>query len=181
MSKKFINFVLIYSFFLLVVSLVPLRLLSDSPLLGKCTHVLQETYSNSEACLAAGGTWDVPIQGFRNIFGAIGFMYQLVSSEGWTPAVQGLWSGHYGGGWQFYFLFVFFIYNVCFLGIFMGFIVETYLHLKDQAYNLNLLRRSQRGWVLIRNSIHCLLPEPVLNLPNMASPVHALVFRFVNA
>jgi hypothetical protein len=77
MSKKFINFVLIYSFFLLVVSLPLLRLLSDSPLLGKCTteHVYHETYANSEACLAAGGTWDLPIQGFRNIFGAIGLMY----------------------------------------------------------------------------------------------------------
>lgn len=43
----------------------------------------------------------------------------------------------------------------------MGFIVETYLHLKDKAYNLNLLKRSQRGWILIKNSIHCLVPTAI--------------------
>lgn len=51
----------------------------------------------------------------------------------------------------------------------MGFIVETYMHLKDKAYNLNLLKQSQKCWVLIKNSIHCLTPTPILTLPSRCS------------
>lgn len=58
----------------------------------------------------------------------------------------------------------------------MGFIVETYLHLKDKAYNLNLLKQSQRCWILIRNSIHCLAPTPILTLSNHSSSQRQVVF-----
>ena len=85
-------------------------------------------------------------------------MYELVSTESWSGYLGVLWNGNRNEGWRFYFTIAFFVYNICFLNIFMGFIVETYLHLKDQAYHLNLLRRSQRGWILIKNSIHCLRP-----------------------
>lgn len=61
----------------------------------------------------------------------------------------------------------------------MGFIVETYLHLKDQAYNLNLLKQSQRCWVLIKNSINTLTPKPVITLPLKASAQRKLIFNII--
>ena len=63
----------------------------------------------------------------------------------------------------------------------MGFIVETYMHLKDKAYNLNLLKQSQRCWVLIKNSIHCLEPKPVITLPSNSSEHRQFVFQLFEA
>lgn len=63
----------------------------------------------------------------------------------------------------------------------MGFIVETYLHLKDQAYNLNLLKQSQRCWVLIKNSINILTPKPVIALPSKSSSQRKLIFDIVTS
>ena len=68
------------------------------------------------------------------------------------------------------------VYNICFLNIMMGFIVETFMHLKDQAYNLNLLKNSQRCWVLIKNSINCLVPKPVVAIPENSSAQRKFLF-----
>ena len=58
----------------------------------------------------------------------------------------------------------------------MGFIVETYMHLKDKAYNLNLLKQSQKCWILIKNSINCLVPKPVITLPPSSSSQRQFLF-----
>jgi hypothetical protein len=63
----------------------------------------------------------------------------------------------------------------------MGFIVETYLHLKDKAYNLNLLKRSQRGWVLIKNSINLLVPKPILTINRYSSISQHFFFGIVTS
>lgn len=74
---------------------------------------------------------------------------------------------------------VFFVYNICFLAIFLGFIVETYLQLKDKAYNLNMLKRSQTGWILIKNRINALFPKSVLSVDPNSSPKRKLLFGIV--
>jgi len=63
----------------------------------------------------------------------------------------------------------------------MGFIVETYMHLKDKAYNLNLLKQSQKCWILIKNSIHTLVPKPVIILPPHSSSQRQFLFDLTNS
>ena len=72
------------------------------------------------------------------------------------------------------------MYNICFLNIFLGFIVETYLQLKDKAYNLNMLKRSQKGWILIKNRINVLFPKSVLSIDPNSSQKRKLIFSFIN-
>lgn len=74
---------------------------------------------------------------------------------------------------------IFFVYNICFLNIFLGFIVETYLQLKDKAYNLNLLKGSQKGWILIKNRINALFPKSVLSIDPKSSAKRKLIFGIV--
>lgn len=74
---------------------------------------------------------------------------------------------------------VFFVYNICFLNIFLGFIVETYLQLKDKAYNLNMLKRSQVGWILIKNRINALFPKSILSIDPNSSPKRKYIFGIV--
>lgn len=106
-------------------------------------------------------------------------MYQLISAESWTSYVQSLWHKNEHLGWEVYFCLVFFVYNICFLNIFLGFIVETYLQLKDKAYNLNMLKRSQIGWILIKNRINALFPKSVLFLDPNSSPKRKYIFCIV--
>ena len=53
------------------------------------------------------------------------------------------------------------------------------MHLKDKAYNLNLLKQSQRCWILIRNSIHCLAPKPIITLPKNSSSIRKTLFQAI--
>lgn len=63
----------------------------------------------------------------------------------------------------------------------MGFIVETYMHLKDKAYNLNLLKQSQKCWILIKNSINCLVPKPVITIPAHSSSQRRFLFELTSS
>ena len=63
----------------------------------------------------------------------------------------------------------------------MGFIVETYMHLKEKAYNLNLLKQSQRCWILIKNSIHTLVPQPIITIPSNSSAQRKFLFAFTTS
>jgi hypothetical protein len=111
----------------------------------------------------------------------VGLLYQLVSTESWTLKVNALIKDKTFLGWELFFVALFFIYNILFLNIMMGFIVETYMHLKDKAYNLNLLRQSQRCWVLIKNSIHTLVPRPVITIPRHSSAQRKFFFTLTNS
>jgi hypothetical protein len=51
-------------------------------------------------------------------------------------------------------------------------IVETYVNLKDKAYKLNLLKPSQKGWILIKNCINELVPIPTIGSSKITSYVH---------
>lgn len=57
--------------------------------------------------------------------------------------------------------------------------METYLQLKDKAYKLNMLKRSQVGWILIKNRINALMPNSVLSVDPAASPKRKWVFGVV--
>ena len=90
-------------------------------------------------------------------------MYQIVTSESWTYFIERSQSDE---PWDLYFVGVFFVFNICVLNIFVGLIVETYLELKDKAFKLNLLKPNQRGWMLIKNCINELVPEPSVEEPD---------------
>ena len=106
-------------------------------------------------------------------------MYQVIATETWTMYLQSLWYKNDNLTWEFYFTMAFFVYNICFLGIFLGFIVETYLQLKDKAYNLNKLKRSQTGWILIKNRINALFPKSILSIYPNSSPKRKFIFGMV--
>lgn len=116
-----------------------------------------------QACTMAGGDWINDAQSFTNIFESLALMYQMVTAESWTYYIENFTQHQ---PWDAYFVLNFFFFNTCLLNIFVGLIVETYLGLKDEAYKLNLLRPSQRGWVLIRNSINELVPIPSMKEPD---------------
>ena len=105
-------------------------------------------------------------------------MYQVVTSESWTYFIENF---NQKQPWDAYFVLTFFIFNTCLLNIFVGLIVETYLGLKDEAYKLNLLRPSQRGWILIRNSINELVPIPTMREPGPeCSRFRKLAFNIIS-
>lgn len=177
---KFFKFIFIYALFLFIISIIPLKLLNKQGEIFNCqlSPNYQATMPMSEQeCLALGGSW-LRNQNFSNTFKSLTLFYQLASSESWSIFISGLIRDNKAFGWEFFFITVFFVYNICFLNIMMGFIVETYMHLKDKAYNLNLLKQSQRCWILIRNSIHTLSPKPILTLPQKASSSRQILFVF---
>jgi len=105
-------------------------------------------------------------------------MYQIVTSESWTYFIElTIFKNIH---WDIFFVVIFFFYNVCLLNIFVGLIVETYIDLKDKAYKLNLLRPSQRGWILIKNCINELVPFPTIGLTNVRGFVHEISFKIIS-
>ena len=55
------------------------------------------------------------------------------------------------------------------------------MHLKEKAYNLNLLKQSQRCWILIKNSINTLVPKPVIKLPSNSSEQRKFLFNLTSS
>ncbi len=68
---------------------------------------------------------------------------------------------------------------MCLLTIFVGLIIETYIDLKDKAYKLNLLRPSQKGWILIKNCINELVPSPTIGLTKARGFVQEATFNII--
>ncbi len=158
--KNFLRILVIYIFFLLFTSIIPLKLLKNS--FFNCINPYQFEVSilpsqyNAVSCMNAGGDWVEDSQNFNNIFSSVLLMYQVVTSESWTYFIE--LSSSQNIHWDIFFVSIFFIYNVCLLNIFVGLIIETYIDLKDKAYKLNLLKPSQKGWILIKNCINELVP-----------------------
>lgn len=178
---KFFKFIFIYALFLFIISIIPLKLLNKQGGVFNCQlnpNYLATVPINEQDCLNLGGSW-LRNQNFSNVFKSLTLFYQLASSESWSVFISGLVKENKAFGWELFFITVFFVYNICFLNIMMGFIVETYMHLKDKAYNLNLLKQSQRCWVLIRNSIHTLTPRPILTLSQKASSPRQVFFVLI--
>ncbi len=162
--KNFLRILVIYILFLLFTSIIPLKLLKNS--FYNCINPYQFEVSilpsqyNSVSCMNAGGDWVEDSQNFNNIFSSVLLMYQVVTSESWTYFIE--LSSSQNIHWDIFFVSIFFIYNVCLLNIFVGLIIETYIDLKDKAYKLNLLKPSQKGWILIKNCINELVPQPTI-------------------
>lgn len=104
-------------------------------------------------------------------------MYQVVTSESWTYFIE--LSTYQDIYWDIFFVVIFFFYNVCLLNIFVGLIIETYIDLKDKAYKLNLLKPSQKGWILIKNCINELVPFPTIGVTTVRSFVHEICFKII--
>lgn len=183
-SVSFIRIFFMYMFLLLLPCLLPLKLQQLE--LYKCFnfHVfpmpnpIDEYPVTMQSCTLAGGDWINDAQAFRNIFESLMLMYQMVTSESWTYYIENFTVYQ---PWDLYMVLNFFIFNTCLLNIFVGMIVETYLALKDEAYKLNLLRPSQRGWVLIRNSINELVPIPAMKEPDASSNrLHKFSYKLIS-
>ena len=150
-------------------SIIPLKLLKGS--FYNCINPYQfpdnnhgsvNSINNSVNCMNAGGDWIEDPQNFNNIFSSVLLMYQVVTSESWTYFIE--LSTFQDIHWDIFFVVIFFFYNVCLLNIFVGLIIETYIDLKDKAYKLNLLKPSQKGWILIKNCINELVPFPTIGV-----------------
>jgi hypothetical protein len=125
----------------------------------------------------AGGDWVEDSQNFNNIFSSVLLMYQLVTSESWTYFIE--LSSSQNIHWDIFYVSIFFFYNVCLLNIFVGLIIETYIDLKDKAYKLNLLKPSQKGWILIKNCINELVPLPTIGAASARSFVQEICFKII--
>lgn len=66
------------------------------------------------------------------------------------------------------------------LNIFVGLTVETYVYLKDKAYKLDLLKPSQKGWILIKNCINELVPTPTIGSSKINGFVQEVTFQIVS-
>ena len=180
--KNFLRILFIYIMFLLMASIVPLKLLKNS--LYNCSnpyHFAGSTHAslhNSVSCMSAGGDWVEDPQNFNNIFSSVLLMYQIVTSESWTYFIE--LSTFKDIHWDIFFVLIFFFYNVCLLNIFVGLIIETYIDLKDKAYKLNLLKPSQKGWILIKNCINELVPFPTIGLTTVRGFVHEITFKIIS-
>lgn len=75
---------------------------------------------------------------------------------------------------------MFFFYNTCMLNIFVGLIVETYVYLKEKAYKLDLLKPSQKGWLLIKNCINELVPTPTIESSRNTGLIQELTYQIVS-
>lgn len=101
--KNFFNFVFLYTFFLMIISIVPLIFFYDAEPFHVCS--LEEikndasTFLTEAECLHEGGVWGIPHQNFNNIFESIVLMYQLISTESWTSYLQSLWFDNHNLSW----------------------------------------------------------------------------------
>jgi hypothetical protein len=70
--KNFFNFLFIYTFFLMIVSIIPLIFFYDSEPFNVCMFKGSKsdasTFLTEEQCLHEHGVWGVPDQTFDNIF-----------------------------------------------------------------------------------------------------------------
>lgn len=162
-------------------SVIPLKLLKNS--LYNCHNpyafegMSSQSLQNAVNCMNAGGDWVEDSQNFNNVFSAVVLMYQIVTSESWTYFIElAIQKSLY---WDIFFVLMFFFYNVCLLNIFVGLTIETYIDLKEKAYRLNLLRPSQRGWILIKNCINELVPTPTIGVNNVRGFVHEISFNII--
>ncbi|CAD8058415.1 unnamed protein product [Paramecium primaurelia] len=135
-----------------------------------CTEVDQEEYqvhSNID-CMDYGGSWQKHRLGFDNILDSALTLFVIVTSEGWSPIMEQIWSirgenqtpeENYNRYWAIYFQVFFFIGNTCMLNMFIGLVVSTYDESKLKAEGTYELEGNQREWCDIKKSIHKLQPK----------------------
>ncbi|CAD8074658.1 unnamed protein product [Paramecium sonneborni] len=135
-----------------------------------CTGIeLEENEIHSKIdCMDYGGSWQKHRLGFDNILDSALTLFVTVTSEGWSPIMEQIWSirgqnktpeENYNRYWAIYFQVIFFIGNTCMLNMFIGLVVSTYDESKLKAEGTFELESNQREWFDIKKSIHKLQPK----------------------